>query len=383
MSQLSCLISAGEFSGDLLAAELVRDIRLTEPRQIQFFGITGPAMQKAGVETLVAMDAFSVMGFLDVLAKILALKKLVRQILAEVDRRQVKVAILVDYPGFHFYLAKELKARGVKVVQYAAPKLWAWGEKRAANLRRDFAMVLGFFPFEIDFFAKHAVPYQYVGNPHLDRTEKVKLLPLVAKIKKKRQAVIGIVPGSRPSEIRMLMPILCRLIDKLVKDGLDATFVIPVALNLTKKSVMGKIPAEFRHLQDKMYFVKGRSLEVMKSCDLCLVTSGTATLECALLNTPMIVLYKMDRLTYLIAKRRVKITWISLVNILLGRKVVSEYVQDIDPSLVAEEVLALLPDGEPRRQMLAAFSELRASLRFTQKVDAAKEITNLLSEVSV
>ena len=167
-----CFISVGEHSGDLLASDLVLSLK-DRFSKISFFGMTGDALQSAGVESIGSIDELSVMGFVEVLKKLPDLLALEKRILAAVDRRQPEFAILVDFPGFHFRLAEQLKLRGVKVIQYVAPKVWAWGEGRVAKLRKDFDLVLGIFPFEAGYFAEKGVNFRYIGSPHKDRMNKV------------------------------------------------------------------------------------------------------------------------------------------------------------------------------------------------------------------
>ncbi len=381
MKTLPCLISAGEYSGDLLAAELVKNLRHhKKATPFSFFGVTGPAMKRAGVETIASMDALSVMGFFDVLSKVVLLRKLVTALINEIQKRQAKLVILVDYPGFHFYLAKKLRPLGVQIVQYAAPKLWAWGEHRALRLKRDFDLVLGFFPFEIDFFAKWQVPYRYVGNPHLGRITQIKALPRAKKEKAQGYSLVGLIPGSRRSEIENIMPHLCEIMVSCLSRNSKMKFFLPIAPSLSKRTILAAIPANHAFLKEHMVFIAGKSLEVMKAMDVCLVTSGTATLECALLQTPMVVLYKMDRISYLIAKRKVKIPYISLVNIIMTQAVVKEFVQVFQTKDVVDEVFSLLAPSDKRHQMILAFDLLAKSLRETAATPAAKEIARLCNQ---
>ena len=239
-ARIECFISVGEFSGDLLAAQLVKELRSQIP-QIKFSGIAGKEMAKEGVEQIVSMDVLNVMGLFDVLQKAAEIKIVEKRILAYLDRINPKVAILVDYPGFHFRLAEQLKMRGIKVVQYIAPKLWAWGASRVVKLRKDFDLVMGIFPFEAEFFRSRGVQFEFVGCPHLKRLEKIpyshKELGLRAD-----SPVVAMLPGSRESEVRRILPIMLTLKKNLANSKPNIQFCIPVAANLSSANLLCSVP---------------------------------------------------------------------------------------------------------------------------------------------
>ena len=357
-ARIECFISVGEFSGDLLAAQLVKELRSQIP-QIKFSGIAGKEMAKEGVEQIVSMDVLNVMGLFDVLQKAAEIKIVEKRILAYLDRINPKVAILVDYPGFHFRLAEQLKMRGIKVVQYIAPKLWAWGASRVVKLRRDFDLVMGIFPFEAEFFRSRGVQFEFVGCPHLKRLEKIpyshKELGLRAD-----SPVVAMLPGSRESEVRRILPIMLTLKKNLANSKPNIQFCIPVAANLSYESVLKLIPPSEK---EGILLIRKKSLELMKVADLALVASGTATLECALLETPMIVLYKMDSFSYFLAKRKVKLKWVSLVNIIMNQEVVPEYIQVFDETEVLKTLEELLDKKSGRYLVMRRlFKQLKDEL---------------------
>ena len=346
-AQIECFISVGEFSGDLLAAQLVTELRSYIP-QIRFSGIAGKEMLKAGVEQLVSMDVLNVMGLFDVLKKAAEIKLVEKRILAHLDRLQPQLAILVDYPGFHFRLAEQLKMRGIKVVQYIAPKLWAWGASRVVKLRRDFDLVMGIFPFEAEFFRSRGVNFEFVGCPHLRRLAAVPASYEELDLSEKAP-IVAMLPGSRESELRRILPIMLRLKQSLASHNPNIQFCVPVAANLSYEKVLKSLSNEEKQ---GIKFVRKRSLELMKVADLALVASGTATWECALLEKTMVVLYKMDSLSYFLAKRKVKTKWVSLVNIIMNREVVPEYIQIFDVVNVLNVLIELLDKKSDRHALM-------------------------------
>ena len=336
------------------------------------FGIVGDAMRHAGVEGVADIDAFSVMGVSDVLRKAGDLRLLESQVLSLIDRRQPSFAVLIDNPGFNLRLAEQLKLRGIKVYQYVAPKIWAWGASRAPRIKASYDLVLGILPFEQAFYESKGIPYAYVGSPLMDRVDKVMVsrasLGLAAE-----QKIIACLPGSRPSELRLNLPTLVDVRSALESRCPGAIFLVPVASNLDLEAVAATLGSELRECAipglaapsweaQGLTFVRGMSLEVMAIADVAIVASGTATLECALLGTPLVVVYTMSALSYQIALRAVKLPYVSLVNLMAGRRLVAEFIQEFSPDEVAHEVAALLASTAKRAAMRAEFEDMRDSL---------------------
>ena len=359
----SYLISAGEFSGDLLAAELVHALRDAMPDYAPY-GIAGETMERAGVEPLARVSELSVMGIVDVARRINDIRMIESRVLAWVDRHKPEFAICVDFPGFHFRLAEQLHLREVPVYQYVAPKVWAWGRERVAPLRDHFKAVFGVLPFEEEFFLQQGVRYSYVGSPHYDRVNKINLNPGDLGLPTDKP-IVAFLPGSRMSELRRILPVMIDIRRELLKLSPDITCVIPIASGLKWDDVVEIIGdgsartnsgigwdyAGFRWLE-------GASIELMKVAQSAVVASGTATLECAIAGTPMVVVYAMSEINYAIAKRAISVPWISLVNLLMNANVVPEHVQNIDPKKVASEVFELSRDSLVRRQTLAQLDSL-------------------------
>lgn len=363
-----CFISAGEFSGDLLGAELIGELQKIAT-ELAFVGICGEAMQKCGAVSLVPQSAVTVMGVLEVFQRLPALSEAEQKILAWVDRNQPSMAILIDFPGFHLMLAEKLRLRNIPVFQYIAPKLWAWGEGRARRLRENVTLTLGMFPFETEFFRQHQVPFSYIGSPILDRTERIQTkktdLGYAAQ-----DMVVSLLLGSRKEEIEKLAVVCKEIVDALVRQEPGLHFIIAVAQNLSLSWVQEALSLGAPNVR----FLQGMSLETLAVSDVAIVCSGTATLECALLGTPMCVIYRMNALSFKIAKRKVKITWASLVNILADKEVVKEFIQNFEASSVAAEVLELLHHETKRMNMKREFLLVKNSLHSGAAACAAQQI---------
>lgn len=360
------------------------------------FGVVGAAMLNAGVDQVASIDDFSVMGFAEVAKKLGHLRMLESSLLHWVDQIQPKFAVLIDNPGFHLRFAEQLRMRGVRTFQYVAPKIWAWGQGRAPSIKRNFDMVLGILPFEEEFYKSKGVTYEYVGSPLKDRIDKVIIkreslgLPL-------DRPVIACLPGSRPSEVKLNLPTIAAVRAILARQIPDALFVVPVSANLSVEEMVaamsyGGTPLKIEHKEagdglavptmaaGGLRFVKGMSLELMASADVGILASGTATLECALLGTPMVVIYTMNELTYQIAKRAVKVPYVSLVNLMAGRRLVAEFIQDFTFEDVAAEVLSLLNDQVKRKSIRDSFEDIRDRLKGTAADNAATAIAGVFGD---
>jgi lipid-A-disaccharide synthase len=378
-------ISAGELSGELLAVALVKEMKRLDA-SIQFFGVAGDLLQAEGVTSIVHSKDLSVIGFGEVLGLLPKLVRFEEEIFRALDLLKPDIAILVDYPGFHLRLAPSLKARQIKVVQYVAPKVWAWGVHRVSKLRDHFDLILGVLPFEIDFFRLHKVPYKYVGSPHIDRVDLVQSCPQALEFKA-GSSLIALLPGSRTGEIKRLLIPLLQVAERLLEMDPNFRFVIPVASGLDFDATLKKISqyikaaiiakngfADIGHIR----VVKGKSLEVMKASDFAIVTSGTATLECALLETPQVVIYKASLLSYSIGIRLLKVKWIGLVNLCASRELAKEFVQHFDASKIAEYIFEILSNSESLLKKKVELAELRKLFHGEAEALASKEIFKLM-----
>lgn len=373
------LIVCGEPSGDHHAAALVRALREKKPG-MEFFGAGGPRLKAEGVDLVYDLTSIAVVGFFEVLKNLATFKSVFRRLLQEADRRRPDVAILLDYPGFNLALAKELHTRGIRVVYYISPQLWAWGKERIKAVRRDIDKMLVILPFEKDFYAREGVEAVFVGHPALDSVK-----PSLSRQEFLSRAgldegkiTVALLPGSREKEVRALLPVMIessRIINGYMPGKVQ--FVI-----LRSPSVPESIFSECLRRSPSLPVacVTDMTYDGIAAGDFCLVCSGTATLETGILGTPMVILYKVHPLTWLYARLLIRIPFIGLVNIVSGRKTMEEFVQSAcTPWNIADSVLPVLKDPERLASCRQELAGIRASLGEPgASRRAAEEIIKLL-----
>jgi lipid-A-disaccharide synthase len=362
---LRLLVVAGEASGDLHGARLLSALRRLRP-EVEAFGLGGDELRAAGLDPVAHSSEIAVVGLFEALKVLRRARQIFRLLLEEADRRRPEVALLIDSPEFNLRLAAELKARGVKVVYYVSPQVWAWRRRRVHTIERVVDRMLVLFPFEVDFYRRHGVDVLHVGHPLVDE---VPQLPQVWD--QPSQGAIGegeaggrgpfrvaLLPGSRESEIAALLDLLVRSAERLAERlPIEVVLVraptIPLA-RLEERTRTAAVPIAIRS--------DGR-FDILAGAHLALCASGTATLEVGLLGTPLLIVYRLRSWTYFLAKRLVKLPYVSLVNLVLGRPVVPELIQDAaNPARVAAEAYGLLTEREGRERMRAGLSELRPAL---------------------
>jgi len=348
---------AGEASGDLHASNLMRGIKKQDPNaEFRFFG--GDLMLAQGGTLVKHYREMSFMGFLEVLLNIRSIFRNLRICKEDIVAYQPDVVILVDYPGFNLRIASFAKEAGLKVFYYIAPKVWAWKESRVKILKDYVDQLFIIFPFEIDYFRKHSIEPIFEGNPSIDAiafklNKDQSFDDFVKENNLPNKPIIAVVAGSRKQEIKYNLPVMLKMIEKFP----DYQFVIAGApslgLNVYQPFTDGVLVS----------IIYGQTYQLFKHSTLALVTSGTATLESALLNTPEVVCYKGGILSMLIAWIVIKVKYISLVNLVMDREVVTELKQyDLNPARLYKEASILLPGCQQRDEMLADFAKLRAIL---------------------
>jgi lipid-A-disaccharide synthase len=372
------LIVAGEASADLHAARALIELRKLRPG-LRAFGVGGPALRAAGLETLYPAEEISVMGLVEVLPRIPRLLAILGGLVRAARERRPRVALLVDLPDFNLRLAAKLKRQGVKVVYYISPTIWAWRKRRTAQIARVTDRMLCILPFEPEAYRGTGVQARFVGHPFAER-------PLPAPRSAYRDALglardrttIAIVPGSRPGEIARLLPHMLDAAERLRASHPDAQFVLPVAPTLDRALLAPYLAA---HAMLDLKLVDGRTEEAVGASDAALVKSGTATLEAGLMNRPMVVTYRMSWLSYLIARLLVKLTHVALVNLLVGREVVPELIQgEATGEKLAAALEQVLAQGPAREAQLAGLLEVRATLGEPGAPErVAREVLEVLS----
>ncbi len=371
----SILVVAGEVSGDLHAAKVVRAFKVRSPETV-FWGIGGHALASEGVELLQHTDRMSVMGIFEVLKHYRFFKAVLREVLAEVEKRRPEAALLVDYPGFNLRLAAELKKRGVKVYYYICPKVWAWNKKRIPKMAKVIDRLLVILPFEVDLFKDTGLQADFVGNPLVEQVDEMlagegKALPWQSERR------IALLPGSRRQEIERILPTMLSAAKQLEAKVPELSFMIATPSLRIEKLVNEQV-SRATEKPARLDVIYGHARELMQQAEAAIVTSGTATLETALIGTPHILVYKTSAFTYWFARTVLIIRHIGLVNIIAGRTVCPEILQhEATPERLAEETLKLLSDTPERKSMLAGYAEVRQLLG-TKK--AAENVAAILCE---
>lgn len=335
------LISCGEPSGDLYGGELLRHLRPRLPG-VEAFGLGGDHLLAEQATLHGHVRDLAVVGIVEVLRHLGKLRRVFRGVLAEVDRRPPDLAVLVDYPSFNLRLARELKRRGVPVVYYVSPQIWAWKGWRIREIRRNVAHMLVLFPFEQAIYERAGVPVTFVGHPLVDlvRPAPDRAAFLRGAGLDPSRPVIAVLPGSRPTEVRHNLPALAGGLRLMAARRPDLQFLVAVAPSLDPgllRALLGPTRAAL---------VAGQTHAALGAATLALVASGTATVEAALLGTPMVVVYRVSPLTYVLGRPMVRVPHVAMANLIAGHEVVRELIQgDFTRESVAREALALLEDA--------------------------------------
>ncbi len=354
------LIVATEASADLLAARALEELRALRP-SVRAFGVGGPRLRAAGLDAIYRAEELSVMGVGEVLPRIPRILAILRGVARAASARRPGAALLVDGPDFNLRLARRLRPLGLRIVYYVSPTVWAWRPGRARKIARLVDRMLCILPFEERFYAGTGVSARFVGHPLAERPA-----PEPAERYRERlglaagRTTVALLPGSRGSEVKRLFARMLEAAERIRARHPDAQFVVPVAPTLAEESLKPFLAA---HATLPVTLVAGRADEAVGASDAALVKSGTSTLEAALMLRPMVVVYRLSWLSYLVAKLMVRIADFALVNILAGRRLVPELLQrQVTPARMAEEIELLLGEGGAREEQLAGLREVRRSL---------------------
>ena len=336
-------IIAGEASGDLHGAEFVKELLALNPH-LEIYAWGGDKMQAAGAKILKHYKDLAFMGFWEVLKNIITIIKNFKQIKSQIQQVNPDAVVLIDYPGFNMRLLPWLYAHQFKIYYYIAPQAWAWKPKRSYQLAKYVKHLFVILPFEQDFFKKYGVEVSYVGHPLFQSMKNFS--------KETHLKQIAILPGSRKQEIEAILPILLQTTEKFK----DYTFQI-AALSYLGPSYYHKFTENKR-----VELIWDNPLKVLKDAELALVASGTATLQAALLDTPQIVCYKTNKINYYLAKKLIKVPYISLVNLIMQKEVVTELIQDeLNAGQLFQEMQATLI-GNKREVLLTEYQKLKTVL---------------------
>ncbi|MCS6824448.1 MAG: lipid-A-disaccharide synthase [Cytophagaceae bacterium] len=346
-------IITGERSGDLHAANLIQAISRLLP-EAKFRGTGGEYMMKAGVEIFKHYKEISFMGIWEVLKNLYSISRIFRECKDDIMRYKPDVILLVDFSGFNMHMAKQLKKKGYTIHYYIAPKVWAWNTRRVRKIKKYVDHLYCILPFETDFFRANGCNAHYVGNPVMDAICTFSPNPDFKTLYhlQENQKNIAILPGSRIQEVNAML----RTMISVCTAFPQYRFLIAAVSNLPKEVYSAALPSNATYITDSAY-------DILHVSDAAIVTSGTASLETALMNVPHVVCYRTSHLTYFLAKLFIKVPYISLVNLIAGKKVVNELIQkDFSEHNIKKELHNILFDVSYRERMLQGYEEVRRKI---------------------
>ncbi|VTU06525.1 lipid-A-disaccharide synthase [Actinobacillus porcinus] len=376
---------AGEVSGDILGAGLIRELKVIYPNA-KFIGIAGQQMLREGCETLVDMEEIAVMGLVEVVKHLPRLLKIRRHIVQYFSQHKPDIFIGIDAPDFNLYVEEKLKAQGIKTIHYVSPSVWAWRQNRIHKIARATNMVLAFLPFEKAFYDRFNVPCRFIGHTmadaiplHPNRQAACQALNL-----DENQRYVAILVGSRGAEVDMLTEPFLKTALILKAKYPDIKFLVPL-INQKRRHQFEQVRAQIapHFSDDTLILLDGNARQAMMVAEATLLASGTAALECMLCKSPMVVGYKMKPLTYWLAKRLVKTPYVSLPNLLANEMLVSEMLQEeCTPEKLAEKLDSYLGESavENRRVLIERFTALHELVRKNADKQAAQAVVDLLTE---
>jgi len=354
------MIIAGEASGDMHGAGVVQEMLKLDPT-LQFYGIGGNKLAGAGVKLLANTSEMAVLGFTEIIAKLHKFLKVLDLAKKSLDDLRPDLVILIDFAAFNLRIAPEARKRGIKVFYYVSPQVWASRKGRIRKIKKVVDKMAVILPFEVETYKEKGFTVEYVGHPLLDL-----VVPKYSKLESRKKfnipenkTTIGLLPGSRIAEVEKLLPEMLKAAEILAQKIPDIHFVLPLADSLDTKMVTGIISRS----DIKVDVISGQTYNVIACTDLAIVASGTATLETALLGIPMIIVYKTSPITYFIGKMVVTVKNIGLVNIIAGRTIVPELIQEEAAGAnIAQEAWAILTNHERKKEIIGQLAAIRTKL---------------------
>lgn len=343
-------VIAGEASGDLHGSNLIKELKILEPNA-QFRGFGGDLMQAQGVVLVKHISKLAYMGFVDVLLHLPTILGNIKTCKEDIQNWKPDVIIFIDYPGFNLRICKWAKKQKIKTIYYISPKLWAWKESRVNIIKKSVDKMLVILPFEKAFYKKHQMEVDYLGHPLLDVVKDFKAEKIEGIVPNKK--TLALLPGSRIQEISRMLPTMFEVANSLE----NVESFVAMAPGISESFYQTFNPPKHIH------FIRNQTYSLLSVADTALVTSGTATLEAALFNVPQAVCYKADALSVWLARKLIKVKYISLVNLILNKAAIKEFIQkDLNRQTLITEVEKLLNEDSYRNQILNSYSELEKSL---------------------
>lgn len=366
---------AGEASGDLLGAHLIAALK-KQRHDLSFFGIAGPNMMREGAETRFEMEQLSVRGYFEVIKRLPALLKLRKSLLKQILAEKPDVFIGIDAPDFNFWLERKLKKQGITTIHYVSPSIWAWRGRRIHKIKRAVSHMLALFPFEPPLYEAVNVPVSFIGHPLADEVAlrpRKKAAREMLKLDLKA-FTIAMLPGSRQSEVNRHAELFIETAAHIKRDYPNVRFLVPLVTRQTRNIFEKTLEA--RGYQDiPIQLLFGHAHDAMEASDFVLVASGTATLEAALLKRPMIITYRMSRLSWFVLKRMQYLPYVGLPNILAKRFIVPELLQDnATPEKISKTMHEMLEDKTRLKDIQDTFTDIHRTL----KQNAAKQAADIV-----
>lgn len=383
MTELKVAIVAGEHSGDILGADLMSalsDLASEKNMTLRFKGVAGPKMQALGAESLFDMDELSVMGLVEILKRLRRLLKKRKQLAADLIDWQPDIFIGIDAPEFNLGLEQMLKDAGVPTVHYVSPSVWAWRQSRIKTIKKACDLVLALLPFEQAFYQKHDMPCEFVGHTMADQ---IPLEDQQTQLRSKMglsstQPILGVLPGSRGSEIKYLLWPFLQTARELTKSLPELLILIPAVNEYRAQGIQQVIEQEFSDLNIQLSI--GNARDVMGASTAVLLASGTATLETMLMKTPMVAGYQVGWLSYQVFSRMIKTPYFTLPNLLANEMLVPELIQhEMTQENMVNHLLPMLT--EPQDALKKRFADIHAAIQLNASAKAAKAVWPLLNQV--
>ncbi len=378
--RMKVAVVAGEASGDILGAGLIRALRKSYP-DLEVRGIGGELMQDEGCHSLYPMERLSVMGLVEVLGRLRELLNIRKQLTQQLTDWQPDVFIGIDAPDFTLNLEGKLRSAGIPTVHYVSPSVWAWRSKRVFKILNTTDLMLTLLPFEARFYEQHNMPVRFVGHPLANMID---LQPDQPDARRQlgiseNEQLIAVMPGSRGGELKYLARPFLDTVRWLLDRNPDLHFILPAANQTRYDTLQELLQSEYKDLPVRLHLKESRL--VMQASDAILMASGTVTLEAMLLKKPMVVAYKMASLTYRILSRLVKTPYISLPNLLAGEKLVPEVLQDdVRPEVLGPLVEQALQDSRQQGPVTQRFHDLHLELRQNADERAAEAVLQLVAD---
>ncbi len=353
------MMIAGEVSGDLHGAALITELKKID-ESVNVFGIGGDMMKSAGMRESFHINNMAFLGFLEVIRHLPFIKKVQKDLLKLVEEKDIKTAVLIDYPGFNLNIAKKLKAMGVKIIYYISPQVWAWGSGRVNKIKKLVDKMLVVFPFEEEFYKNSGVNVEFVGHPLLERISEHNFMAKEELFEKfglnKNKDILLLLAGSRKHEVEKIFPAAVEAAERAAAE-FNMQVVAACSPNIDESFFYGTTRCK------NFKVVKGFTYDLMKHSRFGIIKSGTSTLEAGLFGLPMVIVYKTSYLTYLIGKNLVKVNNIGMANIVAGEKVAGELIQDdVTPDSIYNECKTILSNTEVYEDIKEKLQKIKEKL---------------------